>query len=701
MNTAAGATSILSWLLTYALHSTVLLVMAKMITSRKMTAASRDVIWKSALVGGIVTASIQQAFEIRPSGSMALPAKSAPLVQPAGYGSTGGIVKDKEAKLALDKSETDLASAPSAATAELSAPSARLSLTEGLVLGWAIVAVLLAVAYGARRLILVGRLGDRRRVNDEALASILASLQGPGRKAQLTSSTAISSPVALGLNEICIPEAAITELDAEQQRGLLAHELAHLERRDPVWLDAVSVLERVFFFQPLNRMARREMQMAAEHLCDDWAAQRLGSGVPLAKCLAQVAEWIQASPLGVPVAGMAEQRSQLVERIARLVDRTARVKPASRALVTVGALALIAGVIAAAPGVQAAQLGEGKAANANEETEKQTNETENKTFDATDSQGRGPSPSPSPSPSGSPNGESVRTYSLEQQGQNEEQDPAIIAALIERLKDSDAGVRRAAANSLGNLKSTRAVTPLIDILDDKDKEVRMSAINALGNLQDARAVTPLLALVRDPSVGVRQAVFEALGNFEHEDIPSGPVIAALSDANADVRHRAINILGHIRDRAATSALIKATQDVSPEVRASAVEALSEMKDGSAVPSILNAVKDENPEVRHRAVHALSNMHAAVPEKTMLDLIGDSNADVRQGALELVRERPFTGAVAAVAKLLDDPNSDVRVEAVSTLGEIRDPAARRALQVALTSKDAKVRARAAEVLGERP
>jgi HEAT repeat protein/beta-lactamase regulating signal transducer with metallopeptidase domain len=677
MNTAMNSTAVLSWLLTYALHSTVLLVMAKMITSRKMTAASRDVIWKSALVGGIVTASIQQAFEIRPSGSMALPATSQPVsAPPAALGSTGERSKDNEATLALDKEVAgQSAELPSAASV---ASASRLSMTEGLVLGWAIVAVLLAVTYGARRLILVGRLGDRRMVQDEELKSMLATLQRAGSKpVQLTSSTAISSPVALGLNEICIPEAAIFELDAEQQRGLLAHELAHLERRDPVWLDAVSLLERVFFFQPLNRMARREMQMAAEHLCDDSAAQRLGSGVPLAKCLAQVAEWIQASPLGVPVAGMAEQRSQLVERIARLVDRTARVKPASRALVTVGALALIAGMVAAAPGVKSAQ---GKTLETEKKEMQVVAESDTDSIDTL---------------TAAPKVEESRTYSLEQQAQSEEQDPAIIAALIERLKDTDAGVRRAAANSLGNLKSTRAVAPLIDILDDRNKDVRMSAINALGNLQDARAVTPLLSLVRDPSVGVRQAV------FEDEDIPSAPVIAALSDANADVRHKATNILGHIRDRAATSALINATKDASPEVRASAIEALSEMKDLSAVPSILTAVKDENPEVRHRAIHALSNMHAAVPEKTMLELVGDATADVRQAVLELIRERPFTGAVAAVSRLLDDPNSDVRVEAVSTLGEIRDPAARRALQAALTSKDAKVRARAAEVLGERP
>ena len=51
--------------------------------------------------------------------------------------------------------------------------------------------------------------------------------------------------------------AAIAELDAPQLRAMLAHELAHLERRDPQWLAFACILERAFFFQPLNRLARR------------------------------------------------------------------------------------------------------------------------------------------------------------------------------------------------------------------------------------------------------------------------------------------------------------------------------------------------------------------------------------------------------------------------------------------------------------
>src|SRR5262245_2776965 len=139
MNTSSPA--VLSWLLTYALHSTVLLVLARVITSRKISATSRDVIWKSALVGGIVTASVQQAFDVRPSGSMRLPAAaatSAAQARPATDHSTELKSKKNEprstdAEVSLSFSGDEQSSAPAAST--------RLSLSDGLVLGWIIVAL--------------------------------------------------------------------------------------------------------------------------------------------------------------------------------------------------------------------------------------------------------------------------------------------------------------------------------------------------------------------------------------------------------------------------------------------------------------------------------------------------------------------------------------------------------------------------------
>jgi len=571
---------------------------------------------------------------------------------------------------------------------------------------WAIAAFILSVGYLARRLILVGRLGDRRAVTEGPLPEMLAALRrasGHRRQVRLTSSGTISSPVALGLREICVPEAALTDLDADQQRGLLAHELAHLARRDPLWLDGASVVERIFFFQPLNRLARRELQHAAEYLCDDWAAARTGSGVPLAKCLARVAEWIQASPLGVPVAGMAEQRSLLVARIARLIEVRSPALPAPKFAFAGAALVLLGAMVAAAPGVQGTPpvaAGPDRASSAPD--------TRALLAGARRLVGRAPH-------GGAPLGNAPKLAGplmhtpaalLSAAGRlagsektEAPVDTAVVIALIERLKDTDAGVRRAAASSLGNLKSRLAVPALIAALADRDREVRAAAAGALGDIEDDRAIGPLTELITDPSSDVRERALDALSNFA-KDVNAGPVVHAIYDQRADVRQKAAHLLGEIGDRAAVGPLSGLLRDPNPDVRETALRALSEIKDPSVASAIMAALKDEYADVRHAALDALHEMKAPITERTMLDMLADPSADVRQSAIQVVSDRPFPDAIPALKRLLDDPNSDVRVEAVSALGEIGDPSAREALRSALKSKDAKVRQRAAEVLGER-
>ena len=143
---------------------------------------------------------------------------------------------------------------------------------------------------------------------------------GLRRRPRLTSTDAHLEPDrARRRRDLPARESALTELDLEQQRSMLAHELGTSRVAIRSGSGSSALVERVFWIQPLNRMARRGIATSAEYLCDEWAVRRTGSGVALARCLAQVAEWIQASPLGVPVAGMAEERSLLVSRVERLL----------------------------------------------------------------------------------------------------------------------------------------------------------------------------------------------------------------------------------------------------------------------------------------------------------------------------------------------------------------------------------------------
>ncbi|HEV7389247.1 MAG TPA: M56 family metallopeptidase [Gemmatimonadaceae bacterium] len=674
----------LAWLLTYAIHSTVLLSLAWLLArGRRWSPGASELLWKSAMIGAILTTSAQLWLDVRPAGTVLLErpaANTAAVTTPA---AVTPIHNSKTPAL----TELDRIAPATQPPAPRSGPVIVMSRSSAAVVAWGLIALALGLTYVARRLILVGRLGDRRAVPDGHLVDVLTELArdaGLRRTPRLTSTSQISSPVALGIGEICVPDTALTDLDPEQQRSLLAHELAHLARRDPVWLVAGSLIERVFWIQPLNRIANREIATSAEFLCDDWAVRRTGSGVPLARCLAQVAEWIQASPLGVPVAGMAEERSLLVSRVSRLVEG---VKPATRSRrgLAVSAFAVLVATTLVAPGVS------GKSGNlllADPVQRLGRSELKNAEGGSTSST----SSSQSPAVEAAKSRESIAR-------QDTNPDTGVVNALIARLDDENAEVRSAAARSLGRLKDSRAVPGLIGALKDRDPRVRASAAEALAEFEDTRAIAPLTDLLNDQSTEVKQNALDALSHFE-SNIPSAPIVRLLGDPDADVRHNAAHLVGKLHDRSATGALAKLLGDPSPDVRQAAIESIGELGDPAAAVALVPALSDANPDVRQQALGAIEDLKAPIAEATLIGLMRDRDADVRQKAAELAGNRSVVGAIPTLRRMLDDPNADVRQSAVEALGNIPDGAAYDALRSALTSKDAKVRRAAAEALGDR-
>jgi HEAT repeat protein/beta-lactamase regulating signal transducer with metallopeptidase domain len=663
------SSSLLAWLLTYLIHSTVLLGLAWLVTRRRrLQPAASDLLWKVALLAGLVTGTIQSRLQVSPPAAVMLPA---PALPPAPTVGEPGIVPSHES---VDRPGVGSISTPSTATTALHMAS----LAVLAVILWGVIALGSSLYYVARRLILVGRLADRRPVSDGPLATTLADLQrttGYRRRVRLTMARTISSPVALGLSEICVPELALSELGAEQQRSMLAHELAHLARRDSLWLAGASLIERCFFFQPLNRLARRELETTAEYLSDEWAMRKTGSAVSLAKCLATVAEWIQASPLGVPVAGLAERRSLLVARISRLLDARLPSSPASRRGWAAAAALGVVVTIAAAPRVS-----------------KSSPPVPLSVPERGDSVR-------SPSPEGR-GGQGVRASGATKGTVSTPQDTTVVNALIARLKDENAGVRRAAAHSLGQLGDPRAVPPLIAVLADSDAEVRSTAIDALANLEDPRAIGPIVTSLKDPVSDVKHNALSALSHWE-QGVPAAPVVSLLDDPDADVRHEAVELLDHLHARSAGSAIARLIHDPSADVRSAVVQTLGNLGEQSGAVAITEALADANADVRHAALGALNDLKAPIAEATLINLMKDPNADARQRAAELAGERSVIAAIPQLRRMIDDARGDVREAATEALGHIADPAARAALQAALQSPDPRVRRAAAEALGQDP
>jgi Zn-dependent protease with chaperone function len=195
---------------------------------------------------------------------------------------------------------------------------------------------------------------------------LLAAL---GRRARLTRpvrlfvAPRLCSPLSSGLVRpaVYVPPRALSDLSGEEREAMLAHELAHVARRDPAWLTLFWLVERACFFQPLNRLARRRLAHSAEVLADDWAVRYTGRHLSLASCLARIAGWMTEGPrlLGAHLANGTEDveggerpRSQLARRIERLLEGRPRGDERQRwwsplALGVLGSLALVAPGVAA------------------------------------------------------------------------------------------------------------------------------------------------------------------------------------------------------------------------------------------------------------------------------------------------------------------------------------------------------------------
>ena len=202
---------------------------------------------------------------------------------------------------------------------------------------WLIIAIVAVVRYGSSTATCLSGARLRRARDDHRSARHHRRVAKQRESAPLDPAdderACARCPSRLAGRHIVLPERFLEELDPEQQRAALAHELAHVARRDPEWRIAVEILERALFFQPLNRLARARLCDSAEFLCDEWAVQQTQSPLALARCLSVVASWWSpADELPAGVSAMARSDSAMVRRVTRILNEPARIARRPRLL---------------------------------------------------------------------------------------------------------------------------------------------------------------------------------------------------------------------------------------------------------------------------------------------------------------------------------------------------------------------------------
>jgi HEAT repeat protein len=255
---------------------------------------------------------------------------------------------------------------------------------------------------------------------------------------------------------------------------------------------------------------------------------------------------------------------------------------------------------------------------------------------------------------------------------------------ITALKDADPSVRIRAIDSLAEIADLRALNPLIEALNDEDSSVRMQAVRALGEINDSRAIDPLsYTSVKDADYYVREEAkkvlqWSTIGGNRVDARSSGPIIGALTDADPDVRIRAAEALGQIKNAAAVDPLIVALNDGNSDVRRYSSWALGEVNDSRAIdPLSYTSVKDADYYVREEAKKVLQwstiggNKVDSRSTESIIGALTDADPDVRIRAAEALGQIKNAIAVDPLIVALNDENSDVRRYSASALGEIND------------------------------
>jgi WD40 repeat protein/beta-lactamase regulating signal transducer with metallopeptidase domain len=171
---------------------------------------------------------------------------------------------------------------------------------------------------------------------------------GLGGPIALRETAAVGSPLALGLwrPAILLP-LSWRGWTAEQRTAILAHELAHLRRRDFVAGLVAELARCVYWFHPLVRWLVGRLRLEQEYSADAWAVSVTSDPDHYVCCLAQLALSLDRGKTRLAPA-MWHRRPEILRRIDMLRQYPGRAQRLAKSSSVLGVLVAVATCIAVA-----------------------------------------------------------------------------------------------------------------------------------------------------------------------------------------------------------------------------------------------------------------------------------------------------------------------------------------------------------------
>ncbi len=222
----------------------------------------------------------------------------------------------------------------------------------GLLAPWCAAAWLLGVCLLSMR-VLGGWWWTRRVRNDAAIEDPsltdvferLRARMGITAAVRVLRSARVHAPVLVGVLKpmVIVPAAGMSGLAPLQLESLLAHELAHLHRNDPILNLLQTGVETLLFFHPAVWWVSGRIREEREHCCDDMAVRACGDALVYARALAT----LEQARAGAPAMALGASGGRLLSRIVRLVQKPASPARGSQWMAGVVGLGSVVALVAA------------------------------------------------------------------------------------------------------------------------------------------------------------------------------------------------------------------------------------------------------------------------------------------------------------------------------------------------------------------
>ena len=317
-----------TWILTYAMHSVAVCVIALgVVRVTRLSTENRCIVWRVALFVPFITTSLGLIASTRSSDSARIS-----VIEPFRRYAPSPLRRHK-----VEMTVTTINGQPERNAVEVDDPFASAS-SMGI--------VLIVAAAGAAGLF-AHRVRTSRIRHALAARTIARNLEpiAERRGIKISESDFIEVPIALCGREICLPRSAFNRMRESERVSVLLHEIAHVERRDPLWMDASRILSVMTWWQPLNRIVCERLELDTESAADDRAVALGARPHALVAGLAHFAGLIDAGFAGAGAA-LLNPDSPLVARAKLILDRQPRSDSRSTrrllAVVLIGAAGLLA-----------------------------------------------------------------------------------------------------------------------------------------------------------------------------------------------------------------------------------------------------------------------------------------------------------------------------------------------------------------------